>query len=173
MAYLHGPPVASPAQPAVHDQAAADSLIEDTDHHEVRNGVVDLVDSEHREGVDVVLGYHRDGPVEARVSPEKTVQLLCQRDRMPGPVVRKRHDLAVIDGRAHFHTYSEQPQWLQPTASSVLVGCVLQGCHVLVDQVGYLVPAARVVVRCAEHSRTVQAEQRRCYVPGPLLRLHD
>ena len=55
----------------VHDQAAADSLIEDTDHHEVGNGVVDLVDGEHREGVDVVLGYHRDGPVEGRGQPRK------------------------------------------------------------------------------------------------------
>ena len=45
MAYFHRPPVASPAQPAGHDQAAADSFIEDTDHHEVRDGVVDLVDS--------------------------------------------------------------------------------------------------------------------------------
>ena len=87
MADLHGPPVASPAQPAVHDQAAADSLIEDTDHHEVGIGVVDLVDGEHRQGVDVVLDYHRDGPVEAGVSLEEAVQLIRQRDRLPGPVV--------------------------------------------------------------------------------------
>jgi len=38
MAYLHGPPVASPAQPAVHDQAAADPLIVHADHHEVWDG---------------------------------------------------------------------------------------------------------------------------------------
>ena len=71
MAYLHGTPVASPAQSAVHDQAAADSLIEDTDHYEVWIGVVDLVDSQHRKGVDVVLDYHRDGPAGIWGQPRK------------------------------------------------------------------------------------------------------
>ncbi len=160
-------------QPAVHDQAAADTLVEDTDHHQVGDGVVDLVDGEHREGVDVVLGYHGDGPAEARVGLEQMVQLVGQRHRMAGPIARKRHDLALIDGRAHFYADSQHPQWRQPAVGPVLVACVLEGCDVLVDQVSCLVPAVGGIVRGAEHARAVQAEQRRCHLLGPLPRLND
>ena len=169
VADFHGPAIASPPQPAVHDQAAADSFIEDADHHEVGLGVVGLVDGQHRQGVDVVFHDHRDGLAEAGVGLEEAVQRGGQGHRRRGAVAQMRHDLAVVDGRAHFDAHAEHPQWLQPAGGPVLVTSALEGGHVVVDQLGGLVPAVGPVVRYAEGiAVAVQAEQRRCHLPGLL-----
>ena len=69
-----------------------------------------------------------------------------------------RHDLAVMDGRAHFDAHAEHPQWFQPVSCPVLVPSALEGGHMMVDQFSGLVPAVDAVVRWLEDTGAVQAE---------------